>query len=498
MPEIEFFQLTDIGCVREGNEDAVGHWPHEDGVLFAVADGLGGHAAGEVASALALEVLAREMDRAPGNWAVTKRLRRAVQEANLELYNKAIVVPELRGMGTTLTASAVVGGTLVAAHVGDCRLFLWREGTLTQLTKDHTWVWEQMQYGLLSPEDARAHPRRNMLTRCLGRELIVGIDVLSMDLRPRDIIVQCSDGIHGAVRDEEVAELVVAHPPEAACRARRGPPPGCAGARVSPRRLEREEAIGQRLAPPAVIKVLRPREKSGLSLVMEYVEGEPLRERLRREGRLPIATAVELGIEIADALVYLHGQGVVHRDLKPENIMLTADGAVKLMDFGIAFDATQGDLTWSGLSSSVGTPEYMAPEQVRARHGDERTDLYSLGVILYEMLTGQLPWSGESAQQVMHARLEEDPTPPRELRPEIPPALEEVVLHALERRPERRPESALELREALAHLDSVVITNRAARLRRARRLPRWARVLLRVGGAAAAYGLLLWALSHVG
>jgi len=261
------------------------------------------------------------------------------------------------------------------------------------------------------------------------------------------------------------------------------------------RRFEREEAIGQRLAHPTVIKVLRPRAKSHLYLVMEYVDGELLRERLRGEGRLPIATAIELGIKIADALVYLHGQGVVHRDLKPENIMLTADGGVKLMDFGIAFDATQGDLTWSGLSPSVGTPEYMAPEQVRARHGDERTDLYSLGVILYEMLTGKVPWSGDSAQQVMHAKLEEDPTPPRALRPEIPPALEEVVLHALERRPERRPESALELREALAHLDS---TNRAARLRRARRLPRWARALVRIGGAAAAYGLLFWALSHVG
>ena len=219
MPEIEFFQLTDVGCVRDQNEDAVGHWPHEDGLVFAVADGLGGHAAGEVASALALEVLAREMDRAPGNWALAKRLRRAVQEANLELYNKALAVPELRGMGTTLTASAVVGGTLVAAHVGDCRLFLSREGKLEQLTKDHTWVWEQMQYGLLSAEDARTHPRRNLLTRCLGRELIVGIDVLSMDIRPGDVVVQCSDGVHVAVREEEVAELVVAHPPEAACRA---------------------------------------------------------------------------------------------------------------------------------------------------------------------------------------------------------------------------------------------------------------------------------------
>ena len=264
------------------------------------------------------------------------------------------------------------------------------------------------------------------------------------------------------------------------------------------RRFQREEAIGQRLAHPTVIKLLRPRQKSRLYLAMEYVEGELLRERLRREGRLPVADAVEMGIKIADALVYLHGQGVVHRDLKPENIMLTADGSVKLMDFGIAFDATLGDLTWSGLSSSVGTPEYMAPEQVRARHGDERTDLYSLGVILYEMLTGKLPWSGDSAPEVMHAKLEEDPVPLRELRPEIPPALEEVVLHALERRPERRPESALELREALAHLDSVVITNRAGRRRRARWLPRWARVLVRIGGAAAAYGLLLWALSRLG
>src|SRR5439155_14609684 len=101
MPGIEFFQPTDVGCVREGNEDAVGHWPHEDGLLIAVADGLGGHAAGEVASALALEVLAPEMDRAPGSWALTKRLRRAVQEANLELYKKAVAVPELPRKGPT-------------------------------------------------------------------------------------------------------------------------------------------------------------------------------------------------------------------------------------------------------------------------------------------------------------------------------------------------------------------------------------------------------------
>jgi protein phosphatase len=224
MPEIDFFQLTDIGCVREANEDSVGHWPHEDGLLFAVADGVGGENAGEVASALALEVIAREMERAPGGWAVGKRLRRAIQEANLEIYNKAITVPELRRMGTTITATAIVGGGLFAAHVGDCRLFLFRDRRLTQLSKDHTWVAEQVQYGLLTAEAARTHPRRHTLTRCLGAELIVGIDNLTLDLRPGDVVLQMSDGVHGLVGEAEMAELLAAHPPEAAARAlvRRG------------------------------------------------------------------------------------------------------------------------------------------------------------------------------------------------------------------------------------------------------------------------------------
>ena len=204
MPELEFFQLTDPGCVRQENEDAVGHWPHEDGLFFAIADGLGGHAAGEVASTLALEITSEEMERAPGNWPLAKRLRRSVQEANLKIYNKSIAVAELRGMGTTLTASALVGGELVAAHVGDCRLFLLRDGEFTQLTKDHTWVWQQVQYGLLSSEQARTHPKRHVLTRCLGRELIVGIDVLAMPVQAGDALLQCSDGVHNLVTESEM------------------------------------------------------------------------------------------------------------------------------------------------------------------------------------------------------------------------------------------------------------------------------------------------------
>jgi len=261
-------------------------------------------------------------------------------------------------------------------------------------------------------------------------------------------------------------------------------------------RFKREEEIGQRLDHPAVIKVFQPREKSRLYLAMEYVDGELLRDRLRRERRLPIETAVALAIAIADALAYLHDHSVVHRDLKPENIMVSADGRVKLVDFGIALDTTLRKMTWAGLSQTVGTPDYMAPEQVKGKRGDARSDLYALGVILYEMLTGDTPFHGDNVYAAMRAKLQDDPIPPRRLRPDISPALEEIILHALERDPRDRPESALELREALAHPDSVVLTGRASRQRPKPRMPRWVRTLLAIAAAGAGYGLLLWALSH--
>jgi PPM family protein phosphatase len=218
MPDIDFSQLTDIGCVREQNEDAVAYWPHEDGLVFAVADGLGGHNAGEVASTLALEVIGRELDRAPASWPVDKRLRRAIQEANIAIHQKSITVPELRRMGTTLTATAITGNTMVAAHVGDCRLYLLREAEFTQLTKDHTWVAEQVEYGILSAEEARTHPKRHMLSRSLGQNLIVGIDVLRLTLQRGDILLQCSDGLHGFIPESAMIERLRTSSAQDACR----------------------------------------------------------------------------------------------------------------------------------------------------------------------------------------------------------------------------------------------------------------------------------------
>jgi protein phosphatase len=218
MAKVELGQLTDCGPYREGNEDSIGSWECDDGIVFAVADGLGGRGGGEVASRLALEILESGFKEAPEKWPLAKRLRRAIQDANLRIYNMGITVPELRGMATTLTATAVVGSELVAAHVGDCRLLRLRDEKLVQLTKDHSWVAEQVQYGLLSPSQARVHPKRNLVTRSLGKELIVSIDVVSTEVQDGDVLLQCSDGIHAPLEEDALAAVLREHDAHGACR----------------------------------------------------------------------------------------------------------------------------------------------------------------------------------------------------------------------------------------------------------------------------------------
>jgi protein phosphatase len=218
MARVEFGQVTDAGRVRSNNQDAIGNWPCNDGLLFAVADGVGGNAGGETASQLALEVLERGFAEASEKWPTAKKLRRAIQDANLRIYQMGITVPELRGMSTTLTATAVVGSSLVTAHVGDCRLLLFRDGKLTQLTKDHTWVAEQVAYGLLSAAQAQSHRDRHVLSRSLGKELIVPIDVVSTDLQDGDMLLQCSDGVHGVLPETALVAALQEADPEAGCK----------------------------------------------------------------------------------------------------------------------------------------------------------------------------------------------------------------------------------------------------------------------------------------
>ncbi len=195
-------------------------------------------------------------------------------------------------------------------------------------------------------------------------------------------------------------------------------------------RFRREEQIGQKLVHPNIVRVLTPESKSRAYIVMEYAEGKSLRALLGERGRLPLDEALGIARQIGGALAYLHREGVVHRDLKPDNVLLAPDGQVKLLDFGIAMDAAARRLTWAGLSTPLGTPDYMAPEQVRGRRGDMRTDIYALGTMLYEMVTGELPFTASNAHALMRAKLNQDPRRLREVDPGIDPKVEEVILRA--------------------------------------------------------------------
>jgi eukaryotic-like serine/threonine-protein kinase len=225
-------------------------------------------------------------------------------------------------------------------------------------------------------------------------------------------------------------------------------------------RYQRELEIGRRLNHPNIQHLIdQGRIDGGAApyLVLEYVDGVLLRDYLAERGRLPIEEALDIAVQLVDALQYCHEHGVVHRDLKPENVLIAPDGKVKLVDFGIALLRGARRLTFRRLSSGVGTPDYMAPEQVQGDRGDARTDMYAVGVMLYEMLTGEVPYQGDSPLAVMSQRVTTDAPLLRRALPGVPPALEAVVWRALRRDPAERYQSMEALCRDLKDLDSVVI-----------------------------------------
>ena len=216
---------THVGMRRSTNEDSFCALtgpaaPTGVDALLAVADGVGGHQAGEVASEMAVQGLVAKLSDAPATRGKGLRtvLQKAIEGLNADIHSAAAARPETRGMGTTLTASVVSGGSLTIGHVGDSRAYLLRDGAIRQLTQDHSWVAAQVARGKLTASEVENHPHRNMLTRALGINSSVEVDGITVQLKIGDVLLLCTDGLHGLVADEEIAEILCRLEPGSASR----------------------------------------------------------------------------------------------------------------------------------------------------------------------------------------------------------------------------------------------------------------------------------------
>lgn len=197
--------LSDIGLVRETNEDSyVLEPPH----LFVVADGMGGHVAGEIASQLASTTVRRYIEENVGDINLEILLQQAIDQANTAVYQLAQSKEDFNGMGTTVTAIYVDGDVVYWGHVGDSRIYLLRNGELSQITKDHSLVFELVQSGNITKEEAKSHPKRNMLTRAVGTSSLIKIDTGIIRWEPEDILLMCTDGLTNMVSEQDISNLI--------------------------------------------------------------------------------------------------------------------------------------------------------------------------------------------------------------------------------------------------------------------------------------------------
>jgi len=558
--EFTYAELSSPGPARENNEDFVGYWQpqtieekRDRGAVVALADGVGGMDKGEVASRLAVETALQTFQQAAAGQTPPQLLTQMFNTANRAVYDKGMEDHGKSRMATTLAAVVLRNNEIVVGNVGDSRVYLVRKAQIKQLSTDHTYTGMQQKFGLISEQDAKTSANRSVLTRSVGNELMIRVDVETVTVFKGDRLVLCSDGLYAHVADSEIADIVSCYSPAQACRRLvalseqrgtddnlsiqvvqinevekvalyRGVPIYQEAADPTPRyelrpgqtldkrfqiietvsrsgmatifkatdlqtkgtvavkvplmqfesdagfysRFQREEDIGRRLDHPSILKFIPIEEdqRSRPYIVTEYLLGNTLSYLLSNICPMPEKDALKLAGLMCEAISYMHGQGVIHRDLKPQNVMICHDGTIRIMDFGIAKAREGRRITFTGFTPAVGTPDYMAPEQVKGKRGDERTDIYSLGAMLYEMAVGTPPYECENENLfvVMNARVTGDPVAPRKRNPKLSPETEEIILHAMEREPGKRYQTATAMQAELNEPSCVQLTGRCDRL----------------------------------
>jgi serine/threonine protein kinase len=245
----------------------------------------------------------------------------------------------------------------------------------------------------------------------------------------------------------------------------------------------REEEVGLKLNHPYLLKFIPVESKSRAYIVTEYLRGCTLDYIIHKERPLPEADAFKIASVICEAVQHMHDCGIIHNDLKPSNIMICSDRTLRVMDFGLATRVSARRGLFSALVPIFGTPQYMSPEQVKGKRTDARTDVYTLGAILFEMLTGKLPFESEDHWASVRQRTSGDPVAPRSLNPAISAQAEEIVLHAMQRRPDDRYQTAAAFKAGLDSPDQVKITGYCDRLE-------VSRCTLSLEGAQLFYGAL--------
>jgi serine/threonine-protein kinase len=502
---------------------------------------------------LAVETALKTFREATGEQSAQQLIEQMFSAANRAVYDKGMEDYGKSRMATTLAAVVLRNNEITVGNVGDSRVYLVRKATIKQLSTDHTYTGMQQKFGLISEQEARTSDKRSILTRSVGHELMLRVDMENSAVFKGDKVVLCSDGMYGYVTDSEIADIVSRYSPAQACRQlvafaeQRGTEDNVSvqvlqindvervalyrgvamyqesadpttGYELRPgqvldsrfliletisrsgmatifkatdqktnqtvavkvplmqfesdpgfySRFLREEEIGSRLDHPYILKFIPIEEgtRSRPYIVTEYLRGYTLSHLLNSVRPLPEKDAIKLAARVCEALVYMHEHGVVHRDLKPQNIMLCNDGTIRIMDFGIAKVKEGRRLTFTGFTPAVGTPDYMAPEQVKGKRGDERTDIYSLGAILYEMVVGTTPFEceNENPLAIMNARVTGDPVGPRKRNPNVSFQAEEIILHAMQRDPRDRYQSAAAMKADLDNPDVVQLTGRCDRL----------------------------------